>query len=140
MKTKTAFKVFHGILLSFYILMYSTSVFHLTYKWNLPVTHKQIGIFYVAIITIFLAFNGKTIFKKLKHYFDFSKGKIEMKVFKASVVLMILHFLLSVLTGAMMNFGINTYKFHAMSKYLVPGLIVFHLLSNVYRKYKLHNR
>lgn len=139
MKTKTIFKVFHGLLLTFYILMYSTSVFHLTYKWHLPVSHKQIGMVFGVIFSVYLLRYGKVIFNKLKYYFDFSKGKFEMKFFNASVVLMIAHFFFSIITGTIMSFGINTYKFHALSKFIAPGLIFFHLASNVYRNFKLRN-
>lgn len=140
MKSKNHFKLFHSILLLFYIVMYSTSVFNLSYKWQLPLTHKQFGILFVLIITTGLLFNGKIIFKKLKHFFDFSKGKFEMKLFKLSVVLMILHFILSIVTGVLMNFGIDTYTFHALSKYIVPALIVFHLFSNAFKKFRQQNR
>jgi len=140
MKSKNHFKLFHSILLLFYIVMYSTSVFNLSYKWHLPLTHKQFGIIFVLIITTGLIFNGKIIFKKLKHFFDFSNGKFEIKLFKLSVVLMILHFILSVATGVLMNFGIDTYTFHVLSKYIVPWLVVFHLFTHTLKKYRQQNR
>jgi len=107
---------------------------------DLPLTYKQFVILFVLIRTTVLLFNGKIIFKKLKHFFDFSKGKFEMKLFKLSVVLMILYFILSIVTGVLMNFGINTYTFHALSKYIVPGLIIFHLFTNAFKKFRQQNR
>lgn len=133
---KNKFKLIHRILFLFYLVMYSTSVFQLSYKWRLPLTHKQFGIGFVLIITIYLFFNGNNVFKKLRHYFDFSKGKFEMKLFKLSVVLMILHFVMSIISGVLMNFGLNTYAFHTLSKYIVPVLMVFHLLTHLFRKYR----
>ncbi|MBI9012455.1 MAG: hypothetical protein JEZ08_09535 [Clostridiales bacterium] len=132
---KSKFKLFHGLLLMFYIVMYSTSVFQLSSKWRLPLTHKQFGLGFALMLTIFLLFNGKTILKRLRYFFDLSKGKFMMKLFKLSVVLMILHFVMSIVSGVLMNFGLNTYVIHALSKYIVPILVIFHLFTHLFKKY-----
>lgn len=133
MKNKTKFMIFHGMMIVFYIYMYMTSIT----KWF---NHKTGGV----ILTIFIVLIGvlfrEALFSKFKHYFDFKTGHITFKVFKISVLLMMGHFVISVTTGVLMGLGINSYKFHRLSLYVVPVLVLFHLISRIIYKRKLSMR
>lgn len=138
MKNRTKFLIFHSLVAIFYIYMYASSVFNIDYKFSL-IDHGKFGFYMsILIILVFILFH-KTLISKFKHYFNFKKGKLPFKVFKLSVVLMILHFTFSVASGLLMRIGVNTYQFHALSKYIVPGILAFHLLSNIYRKFSMRS-
>jgi len=135
MKNKTKFMIFHALLVIFYSYMYLSSVFDM----NLPfITHGQFG-FYMSLLIVatFLVFN-KTLIKKFKHYLNLNKGAKYFRLHKLSVILLIVHFLGAVATGILMRFY-NTYSFHSLSRFIVPVLIVFHLITKLYAKRKISN-
>lgn len=135
MKTKHQFMIFHSLLMVFYTYMFISSVFKMEFSF---IRHGQFGFYMsLAILGTFGLFH-KALIMKFKHYFSLKKGSIAFIIHKVSVLLLMSHFILSLLTGLLMRY--NTYRFHRLSRYVVPVLIVFHLLSNLYKRYRLSNR
>jgi hypothetical protein len=115
--------------------MYLSSVFDL----NLPfITHGEFG-FYMSLLIVatFIVFN-KTLIKKFKHYLNLNKGSKYLKLHKLSVIFLMVHFVGAVASGILMRFY-NTYSFHSLSRFIVPVLILFHLMTKLYAKRKLSN-
>jgi cytochrome bd-type quinol oxidase subunit 1 len=89
-----------------------------------------------GLITVTFIVFYKAIVPRFKNYFDLRKGKTRFKVFKFSVIVMSIHFVLSLVSGLLMNFGLNTFQFHATSRYIVPFIVLLHLTTNLYSKVK----
>ena len=139
MKNRTKFLIFHSLMIVFYVYMYFTSITYLDNQWGW-ISHRQFGfVMSLLIIGTFILF-GKTLIPKFKHYFSLKKGNFKFKLFKISVILMIAHFVMSVATGIMMRYGINMYQYHKLSKFIVPALIIFHILTRLWTKTKKRSR
>lgn len=130
MKNRTWFRIFHGVFVLFYILMYSTGVFNL----RLPIYHNQIGILLALVVFGLLLTKYKIITKILFNYLKLSLRNKKLLLFKISVWLLLIHFLLSIITGILMTQGIDLYAYHILSKFIVPILLILHLTSNYIRK------
>lgn len=133
MKSKTQFRIFHTLMQVFYLYMYVTAVFDVDIKFGI-ISHKQFGFVMAILILVTFVLFHKTLIKKLKNYLNLKKGKISFKLFKVSVILLMTHFGLSVITGIMMNFGFQTYSIHALSKYIVPVIVTYHVGMRLYTK------
>lgn len=129
MKSRTKFQLFHGLLILFYMYMYVSSVFNL--YW---LNHSQVGsIFVIVIIGLFIVLKQH---KNMIPILNIKIGQPKYKLVKLSVWMMILHFILASLTGLLMRFGIYTYSIHSQSKWIVPVLVVFHLVSYSINKWR----
>lgn len=135
MKSRTKFLIFHSLMVIFYVYMYFTSITYLDSQWGW-ISHRQFGFVMSILILITFVLFHKTLISKFKHYFNLKKGNMKFKLFKISFILMITHFTLSVVTGIMMRYGINTYQFHKLSKFIVPALVLFHISTRLLTKYK----
>jgi hypothetical protein len=139
MKNRQAFRLFHGLVMVFYLIMYLTGVYFVDYKWSLPLKHRQLGLLvFVLIVLCFLLINRRGITKILKHHLKWQGGNPTFKLFKLSVMLLFTHFILALVTGGLMILGLNLYPYHRLSKFLVPILVGFHIVMQVIRKQKKH--
>lgn len=130
MKNRTWFRIFHGVFILFYVLMYSTGVFNL----RLPIYHNQVGILLVLVLFGLLMTKFKIITTILLNYLKLSLKNKKLLIFKLSVWLLLIHFFLTIITGILMTQGIDLYAYHILSKFIVPVLLILHLASNYIRK------
>lgn len=146
MKKINSFKKIHFLFIISTITLYATGIFNIDKNWEIK--HPQIGVFSVILILIFFIMNKdkKIITNILKYNTKVKTSKGYSKLFRISVILLILQLLISISTGILMfskiinnnNFYYGIYKIHSFSRYLIIVLVTIHLLSK--QLYKIENK